>query len=453
MGLNSIHAPGGYKNTSSRHLTKENNKLAAPTAQNMKGSKYTVQDIEKLWEYESVQDKNEPLLLEENKHVENKHDEDLPMLDMDDESVERVSNYLSDRRISDSFKCQAAPFRTKEQVDSCFPMMVPTRLSTMFVVDTNFVISHLSTLEVLRRLASQFHHQIIIPSTVMQELDGLKMSSSKVLVRDEHGKKRQIASLARCANDWIYRNLANLDSGIMGQKLRQTLDTTRVKDDAILDCCLYFKEKLKCFVILMSNDKNLCLKALTEQVLTVSFRKGMSAQLIASKAYEENVAIFGVENAKQQTAYAGPHPATEFHELTSMIYNEVHETVVDAVDFEMREQYGEEICFVDYDRNELDTFTELCRCIVKFWVSVFCQTFKNFLKKADWQNLPSNLTEVPTTTSDVVAFVKFWGEVLNLLFRRRSNEENERLNSLNRRWTDLTMQRDINRNSGGSFQT
>ncbi|CDH09848.1 uncharacterized protein ZBAI_01632 [Zygosaccharomyces bailii ISA1307] len=100
-----------------QHLAKENNKLAAPRAQKMKGSKYTVEDIGKLWEYKSVQNKNEPLVLEENNHVERKHDDDLPMLDMDDESVERVSNYLSDRRISDSVARQATPFRTKEQID------------------------------------------------------------------------------------------------------------------------------------------------------------------------------------------------------------------------------------------------------------------------------------------------------------------------------------------------
>lgn len=395
----------------------------------VKGSKYSVADIEQLFKPEPSQKDNI------------QSDEDLPMLDMDDESVELVSSYLSDRRSSGSVQPEeAAAARSREQIDSSFPMMIPTRLKTVFVVDTNFVISHLNTLEALRLLAPQFHHQIVIPSTVIQELDGLKISSSKVSVRDEFGGKRQVANLARSANDWIYRNLANLDSGIMGQKLRQTIDNTRTKDDAILDCCLYFKEKSECFVILMSNDKNLCLKALTEQVLTVSFRKGMSAQLIASKAYEENLSRFGADLVQHEPIRMNSSTVLEFHELMTTVYNEIHETVVAAVDYVMRQEYGEEIDFVEYDKEEIVTFRDISHCIVQFWVSVFCQVFQKHLRKEDWQSLPSHLMEVPTEGRRLISFVKFWSEILNYLFGKRSDQEIEQLRSLEHRWNDLIIQ-------------
>ncbi|CAR27020.1 ZYRO0C06952p [Zygosaccharomyces rouxii] len=442
MGLTSIHANGGDKLVPSSSQKQSNNEKNVEKTQSKKDSKYTVADIDKLYQPSPAPPLPSSPPLQEAIYEVTDEDEDMPMLDMDDQSVELVSNYLSDRRSSDTLGPEAATLpRSRKQIDSSFPMMVPTRLKTVFVVDTNFIISHLSTLETLRTLAPRFHHQIVIPSTVMQELDGLKVSSYGVAVKDEHGGKRQVAHLARSANDWIYKNLANLDSGIMGQKLRQTIDSNCIKDDAILDCCLYFKDKLECFVVLMSNDKNLCLKALTEQVLTISFRKGMSAQLIASKAYEENLSRFGSHDFFQQNAYTNSHSALQFHELMSMIYNEVHDTVVEAVDYAMRQEYGDELEFIDYSKDDLLNLKEISRFIAQFWISVFGQLFqKSKMRQSDWKELPSSILEVPTTSQELALFIRFWEEVLTFLFVKRSDQELEQLDSLSRRWEDLAAQ-------------
>ena len=76
--------------------------------------------------------------------------------------------------------------------------------------------------------------------------------------------------------------------------MSQRISKDLVKDDAIFDCCLYFKKTYpQSLVILLSNDKNLCAKALSNDVLTVSFRENMSGRLIANTIYEENVERFG----------------------------------------------------------------------------------------------------------------------------------------------------------------
>lgn len=441
MGLESIHAPKSNKVVPSDPQGQSDNEQNSVKQHNKKDSKYTVADIDKLYQPASSQPPQMQVssALPALSHEDNYEDDDLPMLDMDYESVEVVSNYLSNLRSSEVMEPDEISLpRSREQIDSSFPMMVPPRLRTVFVVDTNFVISHLSTLKALRTLALRFHHQIIIPTTVMQELDGLKMSSQKISVKDEHGGERQVTYLARSANDWIYRNLANLDSGLMGQKLRQTIDSSRIKDDAILDCCLYFKEKLECFVILMSNDKNLCLKALTEQILTVSFRKGMSAQLIASKAYEENLSRFGTHDPSQQIAYTNSHPALQFHELMSMIYNEVHDTLIEAIDYAMKQEYGDELELIDYSKDDLVNLTDISQCISQFWISVFGQLFqKSRMEQSNWRSLPSFILEVPCTSRELTPFINFWEEVLNCLFMKRGDQDFERLDSLIRRWGEL----------------
>lgn len=439
MGLTSIHANGDDKLATSTSQKQSGNAKNVKEIQHKKDSKYTVADIDQLCQWQAIPPSPPP---QEVEYEMVNEDEDLPMLDMDVQSVEAVSNYLSNRRSSNGMETDTEmPPRSREQIDSSFPMMVPTALKTVFVVDTNFVISHLNTLEALRTLAPHFHHQIIIPSTVMQELDGLKVSSHDMTVMDEQGSKRQVAHLARSANDWIYKNLADLGSGIMGQKLRQTIYPNCIKDDAILDCCLYFKDKLECFVILMSNDKNLCLKALTEQVLTVSFRKGMSAQLIASKAYEENLSRFGAHDGLQQNAYTNPHSALQFHELMSMIYNEVYDAVIEAVDYAMRQEYEDELELIDYSKDDLLNLRAISCFIAQFWISVFGPLFqKSKMKQSDWKKLPSSLLEVPTKSQELALFIRFWEEVLSFLFVKRSSQELERLDSLTRRWEELATQ-------------
>lgn len=94
--------------------------------------------------------------------------------------------------------------------------------------------------------------QLIIPFTVLRELDGLKnfkVSNSE--------KNSGVASLAQKANSFLYTHFHALNPALKGQTLSQTLnhDPNMTPDDCILDCCLYWQKNGSQNIILLSNGK------------------------------------------------------------------------------------------------------------------------------------------------------------------------------------------------------
>lgn len=417
MVLPSIHASNG-----SRKYQISNAHESKPT-QGGKG-KYTVADIGKLVQPtvpESISDM----------------DDDCPMVDIQDENdAQNVSRMLSNKR-SDISNEDDMPI-SNEDLDSRIPVLMPTRMRSLFVVDTNFFISHLGMLESLRRLRQSFHHQIVVPNTVIRELDGLKSSTKEVRVSQD---TEVIGKLARQANDWVYKNLASMDSGVMGQKIRQAINPDCVKDDAILDCCLYFKEKMQCFVVLLSNDKNLCMKALTEGLPTVTFKKGMTAELIASMTYNENLSIFGpgAPDTSDETMDDAHAPAAaDFGQTAARVYDEITAALRESIMHIMCHEYGEDINLIGVDSASLTDMPAIIHCFEKFWISVFAEYFKkSTIKKEDWKDFPSCLSRPPSNSADLKNFVIFWGEILTYLYVKRPEEENERIEHAIQHWSNL----------------
>lgn len=426
MVLPSIYANDEDRISVDRQTNGSNKPKTREIGKRMDNKKYTVTDIDNL--------------MVSGSNASQTDDEDTQMLEMHDEDeVQVVSNILSQERSSNSDFTDSCISR--EALDLQIPTMMPTKMKSIFVVDTNFLISHLSTLENLRRLASSFHHQIVIPSTTIRELDGLK-NSSRIVQIDETSESMGL--LARRANDWIYSHLANLDSGVMGQKLRQMINSNCIQDDAILDCCLYFKEKLDCFVILLSNDKNLCMKALTEGLLTVSFRKGMTAQLIASMTYDENVSLYGPGTALDEPMTgAQESPKTNFAEVSTKIYTELTTIVIEAVHNVLLNEYGEDIELIGFQPDTLHDLNAVTKCIDRLWVSVFSEYFKRSnIKKNDWKDFPTSLTTVPHNVTSLKNMVAFWEEILHALYIKRNQSDEHDMCSIVQQWGNLISQCD-----------
>lgn len=375
-------------------VTEQLKELSKSASEDGTHGKYTVADLDRI------------LSMNESSHSDNGADSDgdLPMLDMDDEDeIHYVSNYLAHQRLGSS----------KEEelnIDSNIHEFTIVRKKTIFVVDTNFIISHLKTLEQLRLLGEKLHHQIVIPNTVIHELDGLKKSDRM----QDDGEREAIAKLARWGIEWIYKNLANMSSGVVGQKLSQRLDPDCVKDDAILDCCMFFKQK-ECFVILLSNDKNLCLKALTEGLLTVSFRNGMTAELIGSKAYEENVARFGIEYTN-----ATPEPINQpendnrssykFHVLVEHLYTDVALALSNSLELIYNRVFN-----LTTSWQSSISLEESIELLYDRW-DIFATYFASSkIKQADWTQLPHCLLNTPTTLKDAYSFYEFWFSIIGRL--------------------------------------
>ncbi|OWB81862.1 hypothetical protein B5S33_g482 [[Candida] boidinii] len=242
--------------------------------------------------------------------------EDIEMIDIDNlDTVTAISKLISDQRqtvvedLTDGdynstynkisrqsgsrhrkSMSSASPSPPAETFTSSLPSIKSLSKKLIYlVVDTNFIISHLSLLVELRSLHDKYDNifRIVIPKTVIDELDGLKnVQSSTEYIKGTH---YSLASLSRSAIDWIFKNLQKSDEIVKGQKLSERLDRSSVKDDAILDCCLYLKSKNpNNLIILLSNDKNFCIKALTNDILTISFQENMTAKLIADTIVQEN---------------------------------------------------------------------------------------------------------------------------------------------------------------------
>lgn len=141
-------------------------------------------------------------------------------------------------------------------------------MSTL-VIDTNFLLSNLNIVKGLVDDFRRFSHSLIIPSTVLEELDGLKQGQSTA--------SRQARTAIQCIHKW----LACSHPGIRGQRLSEFVQTGLKGDDSILDCCRFFAARG--FTVLCSNDRNLCAKALSNDLKTVSFVPGMTAVLIGVK--------------------------------------------------------------------------------------------------------------------------------------------------------------------------
>lgn len=118
---------------------------------------------------------------------------------------------------------------------------------------------------------------IVVPWTTILELDGISkgdaaapainVTASSGLAASRHSKENRqihVSRLARQAIGYINDRLAQRDPGVWCQKLDEKVDESGMHwgDDSILDCARYFKEKLGFDVIMLSNDRNLCLKSM-----------------------------------------------------------------------------------------------------------------------------------------------------------------------------------------------
>lgn len=125
------------------------------------------------------------------------------------------------------------------------------------VVDTNIFIHSLPMLQqIVASLPIQF--VVLVPYAVISELDKLKLSST-------------VSTHAQTANAWLYSQLSQNTTVVVGQRMNDVVSTDcQSPDDSILDCCRFAMMSFARHVVLVSNDKNLCVKALVHAIKTLS---------------------------------------------------------------------------------------------------------------------------------------------------------------------------------------
>ncbi|KAI5481799.1 hypothetical protein MNV49_000076 [Pseudohyphozyma bogoriensis] len=144
---------------------------------------------------------------------------------------------------------------------------------------------------------------LCVPHVVLAELDGLKSSSrltDSALVpsanpQDQPLPRRSsqstVGSLSRAATNWMLSVLpTDGSSGVVrGQRESETLlervngrTVAESNDMKVLDMALYFKSTAEAGtrVVLLSDDRNLCVKARVEQVDTVSLNDRLTPRAL-----------------------------------------------------------------------------------------------------------------------------------------------------------------------------
>ncbi|KAM9384216.1 uncharacterized protein swt1 isoform 2-T2 [Pholidichthys leucotaenia] len=136
----------------------------------------------------------------------------------------------------------------------------------ILIVDTNILLSHLNYIREIRTfgLKALGFPVILIPWVVLQELDSLKK-----------GRNLPYCSMAHLvipAISYIYTSLKNKEPRLWGQSMQQATESSNDlsaenNDDRVLQCCLQYQRLYpKCPVILCTDDKNLCIKAILSGV-------------------------------------------------------------------------------------------------------------------------------------------------------------------------------------------
>ncbi|ODV87967.1 hypothetical protein CANARDRAFT_20693 [[Candida] arabinofermentans NRRL YB-2248] len=401
-------------------------------------------------------------------HLQNNDLEDAEMTDIKDKvQVDKIVNYLSIQR-EEYPDDNNDNNNNNEQLLKDFdeqPVNVTINKQIYLVLDTNFIISHLSVIDELCNISSKYSniYKIIIPTQVIKELDGLK--SRGVNKNDE-----DISKLSRNAIDWIFTKMHDLDNTIQGQKHTQKLDMNQTKDDSILDCCLYFKLKNPSnLIILMSNDKNLCVKALTNGILTISFRIGMTAKVIADRIVIEN------ENSEKGSSGGNlienngtitndiedvddndrmiieDYNKLTLKEITNIIYTQVASLILKIIDDVLKSQLDSEDCrMLGYDSNKITTLRDCYLILIKFSESFFKDwlydlTYNEdtdmkmiqFLKSRSAKELELQYVMKPTGYHELVEFYKFWVPILIGLYRNSEQTQLKDLVVIVEYWKDM----------------
>lgn len=226
---------------------------------------------------------------------------EFDMMDVDDPGIlESINSAVAENRthVPSPISLGKKPTATLGTVVDVIPQDIQS-IVPVLVIDTNFLLSHLAIIEELRSLHHQYEYYIVIPWIVIQELDGLKSASDRSRLNNDRGKSN-VNVLARLSINWIYRQLAGNDDAVIGQKLTEIIDLNLNGDDAILDCCRFFQERRNALTVILSNDKNLCAKALIHGIKTVTYQKGMTARQIAETVKNESLRLKIEDQERQQ---------------------------------------------------------------------------------------------------------------------------------------------------------
>ncbi|KAK4058002.1 hypothetical protein OIO90_000741 [Microbotryomycetes sp. JL221] len=161
--------------------------------------------------------------------------------------------------------------------------------SAMIVLDTNILLRHLSLLRDVVTLLNSSDRpsvNVLVPHIVISELDKLK-TVDRLAGSSDSRTRTAISTLARRAISWLLENLAGSTtaaSALRGQRKDETLITPQSdisvenNDELVLDAALFHAQAKRRRVVLLTEDKNLVVKARVEGIDALGIQQSSSAQ-------------------------------------------------------------------------------------------------------------------------------------------------------------------------------
>ncbi|XP_009949705.1 PREDICTED: transcriptional protein SWT1, partial [Leptosomus discolor] len=244
-------------------------------------------------------------------------------------------------------------------------------LNVLVVIDTNIMISHL---EFVRSLKSEDipgvgRLALIIPWVVLQELDNLKKGKMLQHVRDK----------AIPAVQFIYMCLKNQDSKLWGQSMQLASQkiyglSDENNDDRVLQCCLQYQNLFpQAVVILCTDDKNLCNKAIVSEVK--AFCKADLVTALQNVNLNRHQNCVELQQPKCDTEFektegGDPSVTSRFPDILPDLEKNLGEALSCILETEMKIAFGNLWMEILYLKPPW-TLTNLLKCYKKHWMAVF----------------------------------------------------------------------------------
>lgn len=253
------------------------------------------------------------------------------------------------------------------------------------VVDTNVFLLNLNAIiEAMNNKFITYNKPIIVvPWTVIRELDYLKVAKSKKSLRDQ----------SRKAIQFLNNHFSAKDPRIVGQTLQDVMNNkekfaAECPDDEILQVCLQIREAGKA-VALLSYDKNLCNKAMISDILALGRDDPLEKidYIFSNKNKKLNfhdISVQRMQDESSQVISAFQEELRCFNELYEEVESVMQEFLSVIVSKEMKKLYDE-----TWEKYVIIkppwTVTCVLKCAIKHWIAATSEVFDrdalNFLKE------------------------------------------------------------------------
>ncbi|KAJ8384511.1 hypothetical protein AAFF_G00204260 [Aldrovandia affinis] len=261
---------------------------------------------------------------------------------------------------------------------------------SLIILDTNILLSHLDFVKKMRShgLGALGFPNILIPWVVMQELDALKDGKLSSSVKHK----------AKPAVHYIYNTLKKQEPRLWGQSMQQAARriyglNAENNDDRVLQCCLQYQSLHPgVALILCTNDKNLCSKALLSGVKALS-----KADLVSeveqlqcdTQAHSRQVFPVGwppqtAEDGNGNKVNAGSQATEEACDVStsvSVLEEALQGALSRVLEAEMKTAFDSlwlEVVFVKPPW----TLSDLLLCFKKHWIAVFGSIVQRSLRNS-----------------------------------------------------------------------